>query len=221
MPNHITNRLTIVSTDNDRIREILESIKDEEHGLGSLDFEKIIPPPPCIYRGNVGQREQEMYGDNTLLDFARQNWGSKWNSYGYDDLPKYENGSEIMFLTAWNRPEPVIVKLSEMFPDVEFQHQWADEDIGNNVGTILYENGQELERDVPTPYSKEAYEMASDIQGLDLSEFNLHYSSELGNYRYVPDDELFAEHQRQMAEDGEELDEDFDETEEFGGMTFQ
>jgi len=181
MPNHITNRLTIVTTDNDRIREILESIKDDEHGMGSLDFEKIIPPPLGIYRGNVGQREQELYGDNTLLDFARQNWGSKWNSYGYDDFPKYESGSEIMFLTAWNRPEPVIVKLSEMFPDVEFQHQWADEDIGNNVGTILYENGQEIERDVPTPYSKEAYEMASDIQGLDLSEFNLHYSSELGN----------------------------------------
>ena len=210
MPNHIINRLTVVSTDNDRIREILEAVKDEEIGLGSLDFEKIIPPPPGIYRGDVGQREQELYGDNTLLDFARQNWGTKWNSYGYDDPIEFGGGSEISFMTAWNRPEPVIKKLSEMFPDVEFQHQWADEDIGNNVGTILYENGQEIEHDVPTAYSKEAYEMASDIQGLDLSEFNLYYSSERGNYRYVPDDQLFAEHQRQMAEESEEFD-DFDE----------
>ena len=108
MPNHIKNRLTIVSTDNDRIREILEAIQDDERGLGSVDFEKIIPMPEGIYRGDVGQREVQLYGKNTALDFAVENWGTKWNSYGYDDFPPYENGNEIMFLTAWDRPEPVI-----------------------------------------------------------------------------------------------------------------
>jgi hypothetical protein len=200
MPNHITNRLTVIA-DNDRVREILEAVKDDEHGLGSLDFEKIIPPPPDIYRGDVGAAEQQKYGNNTLLDFAREKWGTKWNSYGYGEYPPYSDGSEIRFNTAWDRPEPVIVKLSQMFPDAQFQHQWADEDIGNNVGEILYEDGQEIAYDVPTPYSKEAYEMASSAWELDLSEWGLYYSEELGNYHHVPDEELFAEHQRQMAQE--------------------
>ncbi len=42
MPNHITNRLTIVSEDNDRIKEILEAVKNDKHGLGSIDFNKLI-----------------------------------------------------------------------------------------------------------------------------------------------------------------------------------
>jgi len=205
MPNHITNRITIIA-DSDRIRGILGVVQNDEHGLGSLDFEKIIAPPVGIYRGDVGRAEQELYGKNTLLDFASANWGTKWNSYGYENFPKYEGGSEILFMTAWNRPEPVIAKLSKFFPDVQFQHRWADEDIGNNVGEVLYQNGEELERDIPKPFSKEAYEMAADIQGMELAEFGLHYNAELGNYRYVPDEELFAEHQRQMVEENETVD---------------
>ena len=191
MPNHVTNRITIIAKKG-RIREILEAVKQDECGLGSLDFEKIIPPPPGIYRGNVGRAEEQLYGNNTLLDFARTNWGTKWNSYGYDGFPKYEGGGEIMFMTAWNRPEPVIVKLSEMYPDVQFQHRWADEDIGNNVGEILYEAGEEIEHDMPTAYSKEAYEMAADIHGMELADFDLFYDEESGNYEYRDPDEEFG-----------------------------
>ena len=188
MPNNITNRLNIIA-DKDRIREILEAVQDDEHGLGSVDFNKIIPMPEDIYRGDLGAEEKALYGEKNWYDWSVQNWGTKWDSYGYEDFPKYESGSEILFMTAWSRPEPVIVKLSEMFPDAQFQHAWADEDIGSNVGEILYQNGEELEIDIPSRHSKEAYEMASDIQGLELSEFGLYYNDEAGNYEYRDPDE--------------------------------
>lgn len=198
MPNHVTNRITIYADDN-RIQEILESIKSDEVGLGSIDFEKIISPPEDIYRGNVGLEEQRKYGNNTMLSFGYENWDTKWNAYGYDHFFPYEGGNTIEFLTAWSRPEPVIIKLSQMFPDVQFHHAWADEDIGSNVGEILYQNGKELEYNVPAQHTKEAYEMASEIHDLELSEFGLFYDEKSGSYKY-----------------GEQ-----EETEEMGGMSLQ
>ena len=62
MPNHITNKITIISKQ-ERINEILETIKHDEHGLGSIDFNKIIPMPDNIFRGDIGKKEKEFYGN--------------------------------------------------------------------------------------------------------------------------------------------------------------
>lgn len=45
MPNHVTNMITF-SGDPEAIRKILDEIKNEEDGPGSIDFNKIIPMPP-------------------------------------------------------------------------------------------------------------------------------------------------------------------------------
>ena len=198
MPNHVTNRIIIYAEDN-RVQEILEAIKSDEIGLGSIDFDKIIPMPDNIFRGNLGQKEMEQYGENNWYDWSVANRGTKWGAYGYDHFFPYEDGNTIEFLTAWSRPEPVIVKLSQMFPDAQFQHAWADEDIGCNVGEILYQNGEELEYNVPEHHTKEAYEMAAEIHDLELSEFGLFYDEKSGSYEY---------HEQE-------------ETEEMGGMSLQ
>ena len=44
MLNHIANEVKINAPPN-RIKEILNAIKSDEHGLGSIDFNKIIPMP--------------------------------------------------------------------------------------------------------------------------------------------------------------------------------
>ena len=44
MPNHVMNILTIKGS-KERVREILEEIKDEGVGYGSIDFNKIEPMP--------------------------------------------------------------------------------------------------------------------------------------------------------------------------------
>lgn len=50
-------------------------------------------------------------------------------NYGYDDTIDYHDGTPLYFQTAWSAPHPVLEKLTEMFPEIELEHEWADEDI--------------------------------------------------------------------------------------------
>ena len=208
MPNNVMNRVKIIGHEK-RIDEIFEAIKQDEHGLGSIDFEKIIPMPPGIFRGDLGPDEQKEYGENNWYDWSLSNWNTKWNSYGYGDLPPAED-DEIVFETAWEPPKPVIYALSKMYPDVQFGHAWADEELGFNVGEITYGDGEELSHDVPIGGSKEAYEMSADILGVDLLDYNMVYNEELGNYEYLDDEQLEQIWQKMVANE--------EESEEFGGM---
>jgi len=173
MANNITNILRI-DADEARVREILEAIQQDEFGIGSIDFEKINPMP----------EGEDWYSWRSSAD----NWNTKWNAYGYKSLPPYQPGSgEIQFFTAWSRPKPVIRQLSEMFPDAHFFHQWADEDIGQNVGEALYENGFCLEMCEPVFGSNEAMEMAADIIGTDLASLGYQITEDGGSYEYCED----------------------------------
>lgn len=44
MPNHVTNVLTLRG-DAARVREVLEAVRQDGFGLGSVDFNKILPMP--------------------------------------------------------------------------------------------------------------------------------------------------------------------------------
>lgn len=47
MPNHVTNRITI-HADGAQLNEILEAVKYDEVGIGSIDFNKLIPMPESL-----------------------------------------------------------------------------------------------------------------------------------------------------------------------------
>lgn len=66
------------------------------------------------------------------LDWANDNWGTKWNAYKVDRCAE----TSVKFQTAWSTPMSLVVKLSERFPDATLQLKWADEDFGCNVGDI-------------------------------------------------------------------------------------
>jgi len=170
MPNHVTNVLSINNTSSERVQEILEAIKYDDKGIGSVDFEKIIPIPDNIYRGNLGADEFKQYGEDNWYDYCTREWHTKWNSYWHDDNIEYEEGSStIRFLTAWSAPDTIIKRLSEMFSDAEFEHKWADEDFGSNCGYCIWQNGEVLETYLPADSSKEAYEFAAEILEEKLS----------------------------------------------------
>lgn len=104
------------------------------------------------------------YGFATWYDWCRANWGTKWNSYdGYAD------GNIVEFSTAWSSPEPIIAKIAEMFPDVEISHEWADEDIGRNCGSALYENGEFFIEHYPT--EEDATDFALSVWGMEKDEY--------------------------------------------------
>lgn len=193
MPNHVTNILR-VSGDPEKVRAMFEAIKNEEIGLGSIDFNKVIPMPGHIFRGNLGMAEREKYGKDNWYDWSIANWGTKWNSYGYDpvDTPKEFDGEHIEFQTAWSRTDPMIRTLAEQHTDLSFEYLWADEDFGHNTEKMEYENGEEMFCDIPPGGSKEALEMAAEVHGLDLSDEGYLYNEETGEYEYHNPDESMS-----------------------------
>jgi hypothetical protein len=70
------------------------------------------------------------YGAPDWYEWAIENWGTKWNAYSIE----VRSEDTIKFETAWSHPTKVIHALSKKFPDVEFELQYADEDIGANLG---------------------------------------------------------------------------------------
>ena len=198
MPNHITNILKFKG-DSEQVHAMLDKIKSDELGFGSIDFNKIIPMPESLnieagsrtdealyvcmmalnpaapdmgvpklsseeyqkLAGIVGRSKGEQfmtldaqrisraskytplsdviamgqvvisnflqYGCGDWYGWCNRNWGTKWNAY---DIHFDQESQSIHFLTAWDTPMPVIDKLSQMFPEVEIDLQWADEDIG-------------------------------------------------------------------------------------------
>ena len=121
----------------------------------------------------------------TWYDWSIREWGTKWNSYDFENI----NDESITFNTAWSRPEPVIKKLSEMFPEISIIHSWADEDIGYNVGEIEYCDGEEIAYDVSSPGSREALEMAAGIREIDLAEYGYQLKDDGSGYEYVDEEE--------------------------------
>ena len=62
MPNHITNRIKLIGEPAE-IRRVMEAVKVDKIGLGSLDFEKIIPMPADV---------------DDSYNWCISNWGTKW-----------------------------------------------------------------------------------------------------------------------------------------------
>jgi hypothetical protein len=180
MPNWITNIITI-NTDGDdsMIENILSQVKSEQ---SEFDFNKIVLQPNelegTLAPTNILSDEEyaktpsrgitqamsdelkEKFGFDNWYDWRYQHWGTKWNA---DEV--IINDNEITFNTAWNTPEPIFIKLSEMFPNVTFEVSFADEDFGYNVGKLKLFEGIIVDSYYPKGGSEEAYELALEIQG--------------------------------------------------------
>ena len=84
-------------------------------------------------------RRMEQYGAANWYDWSLQHWGTKWNAY---DVKIDEfNINEIRFSTAWTPPCPVIKKMSELYPEVNFRLEYADEG-GSFLGYSVFEKGE-------------------------------------------------------------------------------
>ena len=273
MPNHVRNILTF-DCDENKLKEILERIQDDEVGIGSIDFNKIISIPKSLnmtcgsikkdtislyltsinpdisYFGtdklsselfsnvrskmetvqkynkyNIRMTENQIknsvnsviqwpeyknksfdevqaslvnmgkqyvdnglnYGATTWYDWCIREWETKWSAFDYDE---YVGGNSIAFSTAWSAPTPVIKRISELYQDILINHQWADEDLGFNVGEVEYFGNKQIRINIPFGGSKEAYEMAADIQDYSLAERGYRLSDDGSTYEYDEEYEI-------------------------------
>lgn len=134
MPNYCENYLTIEGN-TITLKKIIDFVKSDET---AFDFEKIVPMPDYIYRGVIGDKEKELYGENNWYDWSNKNWGTKWNSV---DAEIWDN--DIQFQTAWSPCDPVIAALAEKFPTMRFTYTFYEPGMCF-CGKRVYENGEIL-----------------------------------------------------------------------------
>ena len=89
-----------------------------------------------LNEGQLALDNIKNYGCKDWYEWAVKNWGTKWNS-----SDGFCENDTLSFQTAWSLPEPVLVKLSEMFPDITIGVVYADEDIGSNCGEFQLVDG--------------------------------------------------------------------------------
>jgi len=118
-------------------------------------FKKSEEEKNGIYQlGRTYVENYRMCGYTTWYEWNIANWGTKWNAYETEK----KDEDTISFDTAWSMPEPVMLKLSEMFPEIEFEHWYADEDAGSNTGYVTYKAGEITGGCAYDSCSNEAYE---------------------------------------------------------------
>ena len=103
MPNWCENYISISAND-DLLEQIHEYVRSEN---SDFDFEKIIPIPESIYRGNLRPQEREINGENNWYDWSVANWGAEW--IGGAEVA--ESGF-YWLKTAWSPCEPIIAELA-------------------------------------------------------------------------------------------------------------
>ena len=144
------------------------------------DFNKIIPQPHNIFRGDLGEKERiecEKKGIPNWYDWNCENWGTKWNSY----CCKKISDNEFTWETAWAGVPNLMVILVKQFPEIDFLYEYADEDIGYNCGVLTSIKGDIKFRELENN-TKESYELAFKLKP-DYAQY-YKFDSEKNTYVY-------------------------------------
>ena len=113
MPNWVYNQIKIKSDNPQEYGYIKETLKDNgPDKVTDFSFNKVITRP--------ADKEEDWYNWNI------SNWGTKWDA---SDVAFFERDNLLIyeFSTAWSPPEPVIVKLSKLFPNCDIEHIYEEE----------------------------------------------------------------------------------------------
>ena len=79
-------------------------------------------------------------GYSNWYQWAPENWGTKWNSYSFEMLQQDADILRFRFDTAWSPPEPVMLALAAMYPDIVIDG-YAFDDGWNFAAECHFENG--------------------------------------------------------------------------------
>ena len=133
------------STEVNRIKGEFDKLDDEQK-------------KECLSLGFEYISNKVKYGYENWYDWSCANWGTKWNA---DNVEVEDN--VFSFDTPWSGAVPVIAALSRQFPDVCFEYEYAEEEIGFNVGKGVIKNGDTEGMIYPEDETDEAYRISYDL----------------------------------------------------------
>ena len=119
------------------------------------------------------------YGSPTWYEWHIARWGTNWDAYGYEENVDYSTTGELRFLTAWAEPQPVMEKLSVMYPLIKITHKWANGDVSMGCGKAVYQAGIQTELETFTELTQahdfanklwHSYDHAGVVQGTSMEQ---------------------------------------------------
>ncbi len=133
-----------------KANELLEEPENKEQKF-QFDFGVFRSPMASHkvngFNGRIFDSIKKEAGDTLVEDFPSgagyggnvANWGTKWNAgSAYFDIQ--DERIIIDFDTAWSPPTPVIYAMSEQFPELTFEHIYAEQGV-NYCGLLEVSNG--------------------------------------------------------------------------------
>lgn len=132
MANFVMNKIEF-SGEQKCVEKVLSFIRGDESDEQYIDFNKIIPMPDNIFRGDLGAKEREIYGNNNWYDWSKGHWGTKWNAFN-----QTIEDNTICFYTSWSMPYPIYEKLAKICYEnnVTFEGEWVNEDWSSDSGSF-------------------------------------------------------------------------------------
>lgn len=198
MPNWFELRIDITGK-REEVQEFVQNVKGSksyETEEYEFDFNHFIPQPSNIFRGNISAKDRvnlESFttsGKGGILinsvpnwyDWNRENWGTKWNSNLHSSDCSADHNLHYVHTynmsTAWADPRPVLHKMIEMYPHLEFEIEGYEESNEYGIYMSTYED------------------VFAEEQGDMIDEQNnrkIYYDSQADVYRYIDDDTDLAD----------------------------
>lgn len=114
-----------------RLPERRSWLSSPEDVINRVEKDIRVSSQEMLEMGKTLYENKEKYGATTWYDWCVANWGTKWNA-----CEVQVSDYTIEFSTAWAFAEPVMRKLAELCAkhSVDFEGEWADEDMGSNTG---------------------------------------------------------------------------------------
>lgn len=166
----ITNRILMNGSTKD-IQKLYEEVKRNDLGIGSIDFEKILPVPERIARGEFTSEEKadlDCFKDDftdPIKAWRKVYWGTASNAFGFCNNPAWLESNVLEFQTRNGSCFPVIEALSEKYPNIDFAYTWASNRFGATTGQARFTMGEVKAYFVPRNNSDYAIDIASELLG--------------------------------------------------------
>lgn len=152
-------------SETDGYKNLSEKVQKELRVQVVMEYLNDKVTPEMREEGKKAIQNIKKYGVKDWYGWCNKFWGTKWNAYDIGISRPSEDTVEYQFSTAWSCPAPVLVELSKQNPSLTIEVQFADEDFGYNCGKFKLKAGTAIKVNAPKGGSREAYEIAAEVQG--------------------------------------------------------
>ena len=140
----------------------------EKEGIKTRDelLDYLFEEDDGIYKyGEHLYKLEKKYGCHDWYEWSLEHWGVKWNACG-----ARREGNIIVFETPWEGVPRLMLMVSEKFPQVMMDYEFADEDFGYNTARYTFVAGEVVAEYEPTDNTIESRQLAKSILGWEPSE---------------------------------------------------